>query len=238
MRKKLMMLEDLQELDLKTDGSQARIQEALTEIEVLDARLQGAVAEVDATRAEIDGTEADKTALEENLAAENANIVRSEANLKGITTQKEYQAVNKEIATAKKLIAELEEQILQKIGAIEGLKAGLAAKEEALKELEENIGVQKAAVTSRISDEEQSAAADAKVRLERIKEIPTGMLKRYEKLREGRRGIAIVEARDGSCLGCNMQIPPQMYNNLYRGEELITCPHCQRMLIIRQEAGQ
>lgn len=237
MRKKLMMLEDLQELDLKTDGSQARIQEALAEIEALDARLQSAVAEVDAIRAEIDGTEADKTALEENLAAENANIIRSEANLKGITTQKEYQAVNKEIATAKKLIAELEEQILQKIGVVEGLKAGLASKEESLKELEENIGAQKAAVDSRISDEEQSAAADAKVRTEKVKEIPSGMLLRYEKLREVRRGIAIVEARDGSCLGCNMQIPPQMYNNLYRGEELITCPHCQRILVVRQEAG-
>jgi predicted nucleic acid-binding Zn-ribbon protein len=61
------------------------------------------------------------------------------------------------------------------------------------------------------------------------------MFKRYEKLREGRRGVAVAEARAGGCMGCNMQLPPQMYNNLYKGEELITCPHCQRILVLKQE---
>jgi predicted nucleic acid-binding Zn-ribbon protein len=61
------------------------------------------------------------------------------------------------------------------------------------------------------------------------------MFKRYEKLREGCRGVAVVEARAGGCMGCNMQLPPQMYNNLHRGEELITCPHCQRILVLKQE---
>jgi predicted nucleic acid-binding Zn-ribbon protein len=54
-------------------------------------------------------------------------------------------------------------------------------------------------------------------------------------LREQRRGIAVVEARDGSCLGCNMQLPPQLYNSLFRGDDLITCPHCQRVLVLRRE---
>ena len=58
-----------------------------------------------------------KRGLEENFTAESENIVRSEAHLKEIKTQKEYQAVSKEISGAKKLTAELEEQILQKIKA-------------------------------------------------------------------------------------------------------------------------
>jgi predicted nucleic acid-binding Zn-ribbon protein len=236
-RKKLLLLEDLQELDLKTDGSQARIMAAKAELEALEARVGEAVADLEALKAEIASAEAEKTTLEENLATENANITRSEANLKGITTQKEYQAVNKEIATAKKLIVELEEQILAKIGALEGLNGTLSTREAALSELEGNIGSQKAEVNERISGEEASASADAALRVERLKEIPSGMLKRYEKLRESRRGIAVVEARDGGCLGCNMQIPPQMYNNLHKGEELITCPHCQRILVLRQDAA-
>jgi predicted nucleic acid-binding Zn-ribbon protein len=104
-----------------------------------------------------------------------------------------------------------------------------------LKTLEENLGAQKNEIMKRIEVEEESSKADAKIRDERIKEIPPGMLKRYEKLREVRRGIAVVEARDGGCLGCNMHIPPQLYNNLFRGEELITCPHCQRILVLKQE---
>ncbi len=228
-----MVLEDLQELDLKSDGSQTRIQEALAEIEALDSRQQDVKAAVDAKNVEIEDTEAQRLALEENLAAENANIIRSEVNLKGITTQKEYQAVNKEIASAKKLILELEDQILQKISRLEELKTELSSMEADMTVLDENIGVQKTEIKARMLSEEASVTSDAKLRAEHVKAIPPGLLKRYEKLREGRRGVAVVEARDGGCLGCNMQIPPQMYNNLHRGEELITCPHCQRILILK-----
>jgi predicted nucleic acid-binding Zn-ribbon protein len=232
-----MMLEDLQELDLKSDGSRGRIQDAQAEIETLEGRLQEAAATVDGKRAEVEALEAERAGLEENLAAEHANITRSEANLKGITTQKEYQAVNKEIASAKKLIVELEEQILQKIGRLEELRVELATAENDFQSLEQNTVGQKAEVLARIEAEEAAAAVDAVERVERVKQIPPGMLKRYEKLREARRGVAIVEARDGGCLGCNMHIPPQMYNNLYRGEELITCPHCQRILVLKQDSA-
>jgi uncharacterized protein len=232
-RDKLMVLEDLQELDLKSDGSQARIQDALSEIEALDGRLQEVTTAVEAKSGEIETLESERKSLEENLSVENANITRSEANLKGITTQKEYQAVNKEIASAKKLITELEDQILQKITRLDELKVELAAMQADLATLDQNLGSQKDVIQARIKSEEASVASDAKVRAERIKAIPASMLKRYEKLREARRGIAVVEARDGGCLGCNMQIPPQMYNNLYRGEELITCPHCSRILVLK-----
>lgn len=235
MRDKLIILEDLQEIDLKSDGSQARIQEALSEIEALDGRLNEVKSSVEGKNTAIETLDNERKALEENLAVETANITRSESNLKGITTQKEYQAVNKEIASAKKLIVELEEQILQSINRAEELKVELTAMENDLSSLEQNIGEQKTEIQNRIDAEQALVASDSKARAERIKSVPPGLIKRYEKLRETRRGIAVVEARDGGCLGCNMQIPPQMYNNLFRGEELITCPHCQRILVLKQE---
>lgn len=238
MREKMMLLEDLQELDLKADGTQARIQDALTEIESLDGRLQEAREAIEAKGGELAALDEERRVQEENLATEHANITRSEANLKGITTQKEYQAVNKEIASAKKLIGELEEQVLQKAARGEELKAELAAMESDAASLEENINRQKSEVQARIDAEQATAASDVKVRDDLVKAIPAGMLKRYEKLREVRRGIAVVEARDGGCLGCNMHIPPQMYNNLFRGEELITCPHCQRILVLHLEGQE
>jgi len=237
-RNKLMLLEDLQELDLKADGTQARIQDALSEIEALDSRLQEAMDAIEAKRGELNLLESERATLEENLATENANISRSEANLKGITTQKEYQAVNKEIASAKKLISELEDQILQNAARGDELNGVLAAMESDAESLAGNIASQKNEVNSRIAAEESTAVADVKIREELIKSIPSGILKRYEKLREARRGLAVVEARDGGCLGCNMHIPPQMYNNLFRGEELITCPHCQRILVLHQEGQE
>jgi predicted nucleic acid-binding Zn-ribbon protein len=230
-----MVLEDIQELDLKSDGSQARIQAALSEIEALDGRLQEVKSSIEAKTADIESAEIARQTFEDNLEKETANITRSEANLKGITTQKEYQAVNKEIASAKKLILEIEEQILSKIGLIDVLKAEFSVMEADLATLEKNIGIQKTEIKARIANEETSVAADAKNRSERIKSLPPGIFNRYEKLRAGRKGIAVAEARAGGCMGCNMQLPPQMYNSLHKGEELITCPHCQRILVLKQD---
>ena len=235
MHNKLVILEELQALDIRADGSQARMQEALAEIELLEARLQESRAAVEAKKEELVTLEAERGNLEENLAAENVSIIRSETNLKGITTQKEYQAVNKEIASAKKLIVELEEQLLQKISRAEELTSEISTMEEETASLVENVTAQQAEIKQRISTEAAAAATETKERAELTKEIPAGLLKRYDKLRGARRGLAIVEAKDGGCLGCNMHIPPQMYNSLFRAEELITCPHCQRILVLHQE---
>ena len=77
--------------------------------------------------------------------------------------------------------------------------------------------------------------ADIQRREAITKELPASLLKRYNSLREQRRGQALAIARDGFCQGCNMHLPPQLYNSLFKGEELLACPHCQRVLILKQQ---
>ena len=44
------------------------------------------------------------------------------------------------------------------------------------------------------------------------------------------RGLAVVSVRGGTCQGCNMNIPPQLYNVLQRGLSIETCPSCHRLI--------
>ena len=55
------------------------------------------------------------------------------------------------------------------------------------------------------------------------------VLKRYGTIRM-RRGLAVVSVRNGTCQGCNMNIPPQLYNTLQRGLSIETCPSCHRII--------
>src|SRR4029079_726169 len=59
--------------------------------------------------------------------------------------------------------------------------------------------------------------------------IRPARLTRYGALRM-RRGLAVVAVRGGNCTGCNMNMPPQLYNVLQRGTSLETCPYCHRMI--------
>ena len=45
-----------------------------------------------------------------------------------------------------------------------------------------------------------------------------------------RGGLAVVEIRGGTCQGCRMHVPPQLFNQIQRNEQVILCPSCQRML--------
>jgi len=235
LRTNLKMLGDLQEIDLKLDALRGEKETLLAEIAGLEGRVAEAQSELACMEGDLALREEEKQGLETSLAAEAENIVRSETNLKGIKTQKEYQAVSKEIATAKKLKTELEEQILQKIGQIEELSTEIAGRRETLGALDEKVSGEKAEVLEKVARLDGEIATDHAARETIAGGLPSSVTRRYGLLREQRRGLAVVEARDGSCLGCNMNLPPQLYNTLFRGDDLITCPHCQRVLILKQK---
>jgi len=235
LRNKLKSLYELQEIDLRIDGLDSEKGQLLSEAQALEAKLAEAREKIAARREEAEALEAEKSVLEASLAVEGENISRSESHLKEIKTQKEYQAVSKEISTAKKLIAELEDQILQKINAMEEVAGDVAKREADLAELEGNVSLQQGEVQQRVNNLESGIAQDAATREETVKGLPGSVMKRYAKLRDQRRGIAVVEAKEGNCMGCNMHLPPQLYNTLFRADDVITCPHCQRILVMRQE---
>ena len=128
MRKNLFMLEELQELDLKIDGRQGERQALLDQMAELDRQVEETRLAVEAKRVELALLEEEKQGLEASLVTEDDNIARSEVRQKEIKTQKEYQAVVKEITAARKLKGELEEQILQKSAQAEELATDIAAR--------------------------------------------------------------------------------------------------------------
>lgn len=236
MRNNLKKLDELQTIDLRIDALRGEKGLLGNDIASLELKVEEAQSAIALKQADLKDLEQVKDDLELSLETESENIVRSEVRLKEIKTQKEYQAVSKEISTAKKLKVELEENILQKIGELEELKAKIATQQEELNALEETIAAQKAEVQGKIDRLDADIAADSSAREAAAKGLPSSLMRRYSMLREQRRGIAVVEARDGSCLGCNMNLPPQVYNSLFRGDEIITCPHCQRVLVLKLEA--
>ncbi len=235
MGKNVKILAQLQEIDLKIDSSRGEKQSLMEEIASLEEKVGELRRSVSGYGADLDTVEEEKQALEENLATETDAINRSEGRLREIKTQKEYQAVSKEIAAAKKVKAELEDQILQKISRIEELKAAISDQSMALDEFETGASAQESELKDKVERLESEISTDLEFREAAAKQVAPSMMKRYDKLREKRQGVAIVEARSGSCLGCNMNLPPQLFNSLFKADNLVQCPHCQRLLFLRQE---
>lgn len=235
MKKRLELLEKLQEIDLQLDLLKNGQNGLHGEINGIDHELDTGREELAGLETRVSQLVREKNDLEASLAIEQENIRRSESHMKEIKTNKEFQAIGREISTARKLTSELEEQILQRIGQIEELNSEIDTKTASLAEMEKNVLQRRTEKQSEITNIQQDIDSDLVRRNEIINTLPAGLIKRYNSLREQRRGQAIAFARDGYCLGCNMNLPPQLYNSLFRGDEMISCPHCQRVLILKQQ---
>jgi predicted nucleic acid-binding Zn-ribbon protein len=233
LKKKLEMLQELQEVDQQIDLLKAEQSSLQAEMSGINQGVDVAREEVTAVETSLAQLEAEKAGLEVTHAAELENIVRSETNMKEIKTNKEFQAVGREITAAKKQVSDLEESLLQKISQIEELSGSLAAKRSSCAELVENSAQRVASKLAEIVAVQSNIDAETIRRETLTKGMSAGLVKRFTILREQRRGQALAIARDGYCMGCNMHLPPQLYNNLYKYEELLTCPHCQRILILK-----
>ncbi len=227
------MLEELQGIDQQIDTLKASQSGLQAELSGINQGVDVARDEVALLEASLSECETGKTELEATHAAELENITRSETNMKEIKTNKEFQAVGREITAARKQVTDIEEQLLQKIGQLETLAGELAAKKGQLDELVVNSGQRIEAKQAEISTIQSDIDSETERRENVVKGLPANLVKRFTTLREQRRGQALAFARDGYCMGCNMHLPPQLYNNLYKYEELLVCPHCQRILILK-----
>ncbi|MDA8413591.1 MAG: C4-type zinc ribbon domain-containing protein [Desulfobacteraceae bacterium] len=238
MKNRLELLEQLQEIDVQVDVMKTAQHNLQSDMDGIARAMDDAREVLASLQARAAQLEKDKAELEVSHKTELENIQRSETNMKEIKTNKEYQAVGREIAAARKQVAELEDQVLQKITQLDELNNEIAASRAALEELEQNTELRRSAKQEEIDKVQQDIDVDSLRREVITKELPANVIKRYDNLRAQRRGQAIAVARDGYCLGCNMHLPPQLYNSLFKCEELITCPHCQRMLILKHQPAQ
>lgn len=233
MKNKLDLLEELQAVDQQIDALKAAQDGLKAELSGINQGVDAAREEVAILESSLAKLESEKGELEVTHAAELENITRSETNMKEIKTNKEFQAVGREITAARKQVTDLEELLLQKISQIEELSGELTAKKSRCDELADNSAQRIVAKQAEIDTIQSDIDAHIVRRESVTKGIPASLVKKFTILREQRRGQALAIARDGYCMGCNMHLPPQLFNNLYKYEELLACPHCQRILILK-----
>lgn len=237
-KKQIDLLLQLQEIDLERDSIKSAKSALQKEIDAINAELEAANAALEALTAKKMALASAKADHEKNLADEQENIRRSESNMKEIKTNKEYQAVGKEIAAARKQVAAIEELIISNLSEVEETEKSAAEATANLESLKLNSDERIAEKNKEIDAIDQDLEKIIQERENLAKQLPMSLSKRYEMLRTQRMGKAVAVASEGYCLACNMSLPPQLYNNLFKCDELLTCPHCSRVLVLKQQPQQ
>jgi predicted nucleic acid-binding Zn-ribbon protein len=164
---------------------------------------------------------------------------KAEKNMDVISTQREYEALDKEIRDAtekeqqfrkdllreERLISELDEQIKQSSSLIEQQEAEL---EERRKGIEAEIKATRDQINALI-EREKNLTPD----------LDPEVLFKFERIIRNKMGRGIVAIKGGVCMGCHMILPAQFANDVRLGKEIVFCPYCSRILFYEEsEQGE
>lgn len=173
-------------------------------------------------------------AFDADIRANQERVKKREFQLHSATTNKEYQALLKEIEEIRKASAGIEDETIACLEKIDLAENEVKAKEAEYASEAQDVAAQTAVLEADADVRRRDLAELLAVRDSLVEKIDPVILKDYEFIKTKARGIGIVEVKECICSGCHMNIPPQMYNELHRGDELKICPHCHRMLYVIQ----
>ena len=239
MKDSLIKLLDLQEIDKEINALMQSQKNFPGEIQKLKGELEAARQYLHDKQARSEELEKARRTQERDLEAFNEDLKKHQDRLCEVKTNREYDALQHEIEALQTRIAEHETSILETIEAGEELTSKLSEDEALYQEVEKERQDRIEDLTGKLG----SVDEDVRGREEKRSVIETQIEKRplsiYNRIRRMvRDGIAIVPIRKVACGGCFRQLSPQRLVEVRRGDSVIRCENCGRMLVWNEEATE
>jgi predicted nucleic acid-binding Zn-ribbon protein len=175
--------------------------------------------------------------LDLELATLNQELAKFQKQMKEIKTNKEYDALTTEIANRKLGISANEEEILKVLTRMDDLKEKIKQYKQKLEEVGKNNSAQLVDLRDRLSSIEDKVKIKEGDRKNITVRIDKKFLAIYERVRKGRGNQVLVTIRKRACGACHKSVPPQIIQEIRKGEKMYACDNCGRILIWTEESG-
>ncbi len=220
----------LQAVDLAIQELRATTGAFPAKSRALDEKLNNAVAGVEQAKDAIKNNLSGRKELESKVADLEAKISKYRDQLMSVKTNVEYKAMVKEIEYSQEAISSEEDQILARMEQSEALAQDLKTAETVLNEDEKTVQTERVRLEEVNRQDTATLEAYLEERTSLEKDIAEDLLSRYERVRNARGGIAIASVRDEACAVCNVRLRPQVFQEVRRNDNIITCESCRRIL--------
>jgi len=226
--KQLIALQNLDTTIRKLEKDQEAIPQRRAEIE---GEFDQRAFEIRALESRRDEAKHTRARLENEVVEQKGRAERAERNLMSSKKQDEYTAAIREADAARKQISALETQILEQMEILEKAEAALNERAAEIASLNSDREARLKAFDDETGTIGERLAAARKEREEVFANLPKPMSNLYSRIKARiRDGVAVAEARNRSCTACFMSLRPQVMAEIRRGEEVLTCDNCGRIL--------
>jgi uncharacterized protein len=219
----------------KTDSEIRRLKQSLNTADTRRAELERefekhafSIREIQDRR---DRLAAERAEFDNQIASNKTYLERAERNLKHAQNQKEYETAMRETDALQKQIAAFETQTLENMTALEEVEKEIESRAEEINTLDQKRAEAIAGFEAEIERDRAELTRVEDGRDDVFKTLPANLAVVYNRLAQrSRDGIAVAEVINGACSACFMALRPQMLVEVKRGEQIITCESCTRIL--------
>ncbi|MBI4165492.1 MAG: hypothetical protein HY508_07140 [Acidobacteria bacterium] len=221
---------ELQQLDAQIAEFSAQIELLPQEVQSLETQLHEFIHAHEERKQRLAKNQKERKESEAEIQTIRARITKHKDQLYEVKTNEQYKAMLKEIEGEEAKVRAFEDRILEKMLEAEDL-------EEHIRDAAARLDSEKARVAAEVQKLQALRQEDVEKRNELqvrrdadAASIEPQLLSLYERLRRGKRGLAVAEVRDGMCTACNVMLRPQLFNEIRANESVVTCEQCGRIL--------
>lgn len=233
------MIADLDKLiELQqTDTNLRRLKQQLETAETRRAEIEqefeqhaSSIREIQNRRDTLNATRAD---LERQIAENKTYLERADRNLKHAQNQKEYETAMRETDALQKQIAAFETQIVEGMDELEAVEKEIESRADEISSHDAKRDAALAEFDAQLAADRAEFDRETKHRESAFATLAPRLASVYDRLAQrSRDGIAVAEVVNGACSACYMNLRPQVLVNVKKGDEIITCESCTRILYI------
>ena len=226
----MLALVALQKVDLEIAALNKSAAEYPKQIGELEKELGQARSASEAERNKLTDLDRQKSTMEQTIVEEKDKVKKWEARLTEQRSTREYSALAREIDIAKKTNLTMAEDLIELGKASAAQRLVWQAKEAEFAGRAKELGEKMAALRAQLlAVESQVKGIDGR-RGEASKKVEATLIKRYEHIKKKKLPAMVAVVAPGTCTGCRMNVPPQMYNTLRTTLGYDLCPSCQRII--------
>jgi len=220
----------LQEIDNKLAELTREIAALPVHIKEIEKKLTSHERKLEADRAALAANQKERKGCDATIQTQEQKISKLKDQMLTAKTNEQYRAFQNEIDFCQNEIRKAEDRILELMTESEPLDKNVKAAEGALKAEKADVEAEKQQARDRTAVDQKAAQELQAERAGVVKEITPSVYQRYERVRKGRRGVAVAEAIEGRCSACNMVIRLQFFQDLKKGDQVMSCESCTRIL--------
>lgn len=226
----LKLIAALQKIDTEIARINQRKKMLPAELAKLDEAMKIFCADFQRDQSELEELNKVHKDREEKLKRGLEALKKTRERLSEVKTNKEYQAMLKEIEVTESKNSAAEDEILIIMDKLDLIKKQVKVREKELDEHQRDYELKKKRIERELADISGEIASHLEKHLLLKEKIAPDLLKKYETIKARSHGFAVVAAWQEICMGCHMNIPPQLYIELQKDTGIQSCPHCNRII--------